>query len=248
MISDPMELLGVPLERARTLPGHWYADGSHHERELGAIFRRGWVGVGCADDVAAPGSFAVTSAGGLPVIVIRDEHGQLRAFLNMCRHRGSPLAEGCGRARVLSCPYHAWMYRLDGSLARAGGVGRPDGFDPADHALRPVQVTTFARSIMVNVDPSAPAFDPGPLVAGLEPVRPRRHGARRAHPVRAALQLEGAAGELLRELPHAVHPLAAADRRLRVPDRVRRSGGDRMGPPARAARPVRASAARPPAR
>ena len=61
------------------------------------------------------------------------------------------------------------MYRLDGSLARAGGVGRPDGFDPADHALHPVQVTTFARSILVDVDPSAPAFDPGPLAAGLAP-------------------------------------------------------------------------------
>ena len=95
----------------------------------------------------------------------------LRAFLNVCRHRGAPLAEGCGRARALSCPYHAWVYRLDGSLARAGGVGQPDGFDPADLALRPVQVTTFARSILVDVDPGAAPFDPGPLAAGLAPYR-----------------------------------------------------------------------------
>ena len=53
----------------------------------------------------------------------------------------------------LSCPYHAWLYRLDGSLARAGGVGQPDGFDAADFGLREIQVATFARSIMVNVDP-----------------------------------------------------------------------------------------------
>ena len=63
-------------------------------------------------------------------------------------------------------------------------------------------------------------------------VRARRPRARRADAVRAGLQLEGPARELLRELPHAVHPLAAADRRLRVPDRVRRAGGDRLGPPA----------------
>ena len=58
--------------------------------------------------------------------------GALRAFLNVCRHRGSPLADGCGNASALSCPYHAWVYRLDGSLARSAGVGEPEGFDPAD--------------------------------------------------------------------------------------------------------------------
>ena len=95
--------------------------------------------------------------------------GTLRAFLNVCRHRGSPLADGCGHARALSCPYHGWVYRLDGSLARAGGVGEPVGFDLADFGLRPVQVTTFARSVLVNLDPEAAPFDPGPLAAGVAP-------------------------------------------------------------------------------
>ena len=89
----------------------------------------------------------------------------------MCRHRGAPLASGCGHARALSCPYHAWLYRLDGSLARAGGVGQPEGFDAADFGLREIQVATFARSIMVNADPSAAPFDPGPLGSGLDPYR-----------------------------------------------------------------------------
>ena len=169
MPDIPIDLLGVPLEQARTLPGHWYADAGHHERELTAIFRTSWVGAGCADDVAAPGSYAATVVGGLPVLVVRDDAGTLRAFLNVCRHRGSPLAAGCGHARALACPYHGWVYRLDGSLARAGGVGRPAGFDPAELSLREVQVTTFARSIMVNVDPDAAPFDPGPLAAGIAP-------------------------------------------------------------------------------
>jgi choline monooxygenase len=165
----PADLLGAPLERARTLPGLWYSDAAHHERELDAIFRTSWVNAGCADDVVEPGSYLATTVGELPVLVVRDDEGTLRAFLNVCRHRGSPLAEGCGHARVLSCPYHAWVYRLDGSLARAGGVGAPLDFDPTDAALRPVQVTTFARSVMVNVDVSAPPFDPGRLAVGLDP-------------------------------------------------------------------------------
>jgi phenylpropionate dioxygenase-like ring-hydroxylating dioxygenase large terminal subunit len=63
------------------------------------------------------------------------------------------------------------VYRLDGSLAKASGVGEPDGFDPLDYGLTPVGVTTFARSVLVNLDPDAPAFDPGPLAAGLDPYR-----------------------------------------------------------------------------
>ncbi len=167
--DTPPGLLGAPLRAARTLPGRCYADPAHPARERDAIFHRQWVGVGCADDVAAPGSYLATTAGRSPVLVTRDQGGQLRAFLNVCRHRGSPLAEGCGQARALSCPYHAWVYRLDGSLARAGGVGEPDGFDPAELGLRSVQVTTFARSLLVNLDPQAAPFDPGPLARGLEP-------------------------------------------------------------------------------
>jgi phenylpropionate dioxygenase-like ring-hydroxylating dioxygenase large terminal subunit len=167
--DTPVGLLGAPLAAARTLPGRWYADPQHHQRELEAIFRRHWIGVGCSDDVATAGSYLATTAGDVPLLVTRDQDGELRAFLNVCRHRGSPLAEGCGSARALSCPYHAWVYRLDGSLARAGGVGEPAGFDPAELALRPVQVTTFARTVMVNLDPDAAPFDPGPLARGLDP-------------------------------------------------------------------------------
>ena len=168
-VDFPSELYGAPLERARTLPGRWYADPEHHAREVTAVFHRRWIGVACADDVAVPGSYVSTSVAGVPVLVTRDAGGTLRAFLNVCRHRGSPLADGCGQARALSCPYHGWVYRLDGTLARAGGVGHPVGFGMADFGLRSVQVTTFARSVLVNLDPEAAAFDPGPLAAGVEP-------------------------------------------------------------------------------
>ena len=160
-----------PLAEARTLPGSWYADAGHHEQELAAVFGRHWVGVACADDVRPPGSFLATAAGKVPVLLVRDGDGTLRAFLNVCRHRGSPLADGCGTARALSCPYHGWVYRLDGTLARAGGVGHPCGFDAADHGLFEVGVTTFARSVLVNLDDDAAPFDPGPLAAALEPYR-----------------------------------------------------------------------------
>jgi phenylpropionate dioxygenase-like ring-hydroxylating dioxygenase large terminal subunit len=172
LAEELAERRDVPVERATTLPGHWYADPEHHALEMERVFGRHWVGVASADDVEKPGRvLATTVAGRVPVLVVRDDEGTLRAFLNACRHRGAPLAEGGNTARALACPYHGWVYRLDGSLARASGVGSPEGFDPADFCLTPVAVTTFARSVLVNLDAGAAPFDPGPLVAGLEPYR-----------------------------------------------------------------------------
>lgn len=161
---------GVTVEQARTLPASWYADPDHFRVEVDAVFHHEWVGVGVTDDVATPGSFLATTVGGtVPIVVTRDEVGTLRAFHNVCRHRAAPVAEGCGDARLLQCPYHAWIYRLDGTLAKAGGIGTPEGFTTDDLPLHEVRVATFARSVFVNLDPDAPDFDPGPLATGLTP-------------------------------------------------------------------------------
>jgi phenylpropionate dioxygenase-like ring-hydroxylating dioxygenase large terminal subunit len=161
--------VGTRLARARTLPGSFYADAAHHSLEMDRVFGQAWVGVGSADDIAGPGSYLACNAGRTPVLVVRDDRGTLRAFLNVCRHRGSPLAEGCGEARALACPYHGWVYRLDGSLARAAGVGQPEGFRTDDYGLREIAVTTFARSVLVNLDRNATPPCAGRLGHGIEP-------------------------------------------------------------------------------
>ncbi|HWL45641.1 MAG TPA: aromatic ring-hydroxylating dioxygenase subunit alpha [Ilumatobacter sp.] len=161
----------------RTLPASWYASRDHFARERDAIFRHGWSCVGVTDDVADPGSYMTADVGGQPVLVVRDTDGTLRAFLNVCRHRGSPLVAtdgepACGHARALGCPYHGWVFRLDGSLSRANGMDGVAGFDPAESALFPVAVTTWARFVFVNPSAGAAAeqpFDLGPLAAALDP-------------------------------------------------------------------------------
>src|ERR1700733_13111710 len=95
---------GVPVERARTLPGSWYADPEHHTIEIERVFRRSWVGVVIDDEGGARGSYFATTVGAVPVLIVRDDAGVLRAFLNACRHRGSPLATDSGTARALQCP------------------------------------------------------------------------------------------------------------------------------------------------
>jgi choline monooxygenase len=170
-VIDPRAVaVPVSLASATTLPAAWYHDAGHHQRELDVIFGRGWSCVGVVDDVSEPGGYvATTSATGLPLLLTRDQQGELRGFVNVCRHRGGPVAEGCGTARALSCAYHAWVYRLDGSLARASGMEGAEGFDPGHHHLYPVSVATWGRFLFVHPQPDAPPLDLGPLATAIDP-------------------------------------------------------------------------------
>ena len=86
-----------------TLPFLWYTDEEILRRERSLIFAHSWQYAGRAEQVAEPASFLATDAGGIPVLVTRDESGAQRAFLNVCRHRGAVLVDGCGTRRTIQC-------------------------------------------------------------------------------------------------------------------------------------------------
>jgi phenylpropionate dioxygenase-like ring-hydroxylating dioxygenase large terminal subunit len=159
------------IATARTLPAAWYATPGHFAAELDRVFRRDWVCAAALDDLPGPGAWTSVSVGGLPVLVVVDRAGEVRAFLNVCRHRAAPLCEPgeVGHGTLVRCPYHSWLYRLDGTLARASGVGSPEGFDVADHSLTPVRTSVWRRWLFVCFDPDAPALDLGPLGAAVDP-------------------------------------------------------------------------------
>ena len=140
----------------RTLPWEWYSDPAVLRLERERIFRRAWQYAGRADQVAEPGAFFTCDAGGVPVVVVRDREGVLRAFLNVCRHRGSLVCEGEGRRETLQCPYHAWTYDLDGSLRAAPRADREPGFDRDVLGLLPATVDTWGPFVFVNPDAAAP--------------------------------------------------------------------------------------------
>src|SRR5262249_37186486 len=139
----------------RTLPFAWYSDEEFLRREPSRIFARSWQYGGRAALVEEPGSYLTTDSGGIPLLVTRDRDGELRAFLNVCRHRGAVLTEGCGRRASIQCHYHAWTYDLDGSLRTAP---RPEGdpeSDTADWSLVPASVGTWGPFLSVNPAPAA---------------------------------------------------------------------------------------------
>ena len=99
-----------------------------------------------------PGDYLTASVVGAEVLVVCGEDGLLRAFHNVCRHRGHILKEGAGRCTRLVCPYHAWSYDLDGSLERAAQVEDLAGFDRAKAALHPIRMEVFHGLLLVNTD------------------------------------------------------------------------------------------------
>jgi len=139
----------------RTLPFDWYSDPAVLRLERERIFRRAWQYAGRADQVAGPGAFFTCDLGGVPVVVVRGKDGELRAFLNVCRHRGSLVCEGEGRRETLQCPYHAWTYGLDGSLRAAPRSDREPGFDKDGLGLVPVSVGAWGPFVFVNPDGDA---------------------------------------------------------------------------------------------
>lgn len=135
----------------RTLAGGYYTAPAYFAREQAAIFRAMWQFVGRADEVPAPGRWIARALAGVRVVVVRGDDDAIRAFHNVCRHRGTLLCAGdAGAARGhLQCPYHAWTYRLDGALHRAPHMDRVDGFDVDDWPLRPVPLATWAGNLFV---------------------------------------------------------------------------------------------------
>jgi phenylpropionate dioxygenase-like ring-hydroxylating dioxygenase large terminal subunit len=154
--------------RARTLPWSWYTDPAVFELEQERIFRRSWQYVARTDEVAEPGSFLATHAGHVPVVLVRDEQGELRAFLNVCRHRGSVICDGSGKRATLQCPYHAWTYGLDGRLVAAPRSDREGGIEHQELGLVPLHLDTWGPFVFVNPDADAP-----PLAETLDEVPER---------------------------------------------------------------------------
>jgi choline monooxygenase len=150
---------------SRTIPWEWYvsSDVLHREQEL--VFRDAWHYAGPVEWVDEPGDRFPAAAGEAPLAVVRGLDGGLRAFLNVCRHRGSVIVKERGRAKTLQCPYHAWTYELDGGLRSAPRSEREPDFDPCELGLRPALVDTWGPFVFVNAD-----VDAAPLSATLGPL------------------------------------------------------------------------------
>lgn len=154
-----------PIEQACGLPGIAYTGQAFYDLERERLFPRAWMGVAFGHQIPEPGDAVPIDCAGVPLILLRDENGAVRAFHNVCRHRAAlVLRAPCKALKTLQCPYHAWTYGLDGALEATpfwDGRKKPKdrNFDPADNGLVPVATGVWLDLIFVNLDGQAKPFE-----------------------------------------------------------------------------------------
>jgi Rieske 2Fe-2S family protein len=168
--EQDIRFLVANRQPGKSLPGAFYTDPDILRYDIELIFGRHWIYVGVEPEVAAPGDTLAVDIGRHAVVVARTETGELRAFHNVCRHRGARLlVAGKASTGNIVCPYHQWTYASDGSLLYAGYM--PESFDTSCHGLKPAHVKSLAGLIFVCVAETAPddfdamAASIGPYVA-----------------------------------------------------------------------------------
>ncbi|NOE19530.1 Rieske 2Fe-2S domain-containing protein [Ruegeria atlantica] len=141
--------------RALSLRKEAYIDANWFEVDRTEILAKSWQWVCHVEKLRTPGSYVATHIAGHPIAVVRDREGVLRAFYNVCKHRAHELLSGEGETTRIMCPYHAWVYKLDGQLVRAPETDHLEDFTPRDICLDAVQVEEFAGFVFVNLDTQA---------------------------------------------------------------------------------------------
>jgi phenylpropionate dioxygenase-like ring-hydroxylating dioxygenase large terminal subunit len=161
-------LAEAPLRNAVAI----YADPAQAARERQRLFREHPLLMGFSSDWASEGAFRTEDHAGVPILIVRGAEGKLRAFLNVCRHRGAKVAQGCGHARLFACPYHAWTYEISGRLR---GIPDARNFPGAREERPSLAALPLAEKYgLVWVIPSPAAdgaaeFDIDPWLSGLGP-------------------------------------------------------------------------------
>src|SRR5579875_3252270 len=149
-----------------SLPQRFYNDPDFFALDIEAIFHRRWLFAGATCEIPKPGDYFTLTIGRSPIVVLRDRAGDIRAFFNTCRHRGSKLCTAeRGRAKKLVCPYHQWSYDLDGRLVAAGHMHKD--FDIGAYTLKPVHARTLGGTIYICLADEPPDF--APYKATVEP-------------------------------------------------------------------------------
>jgi Rieske 2Fe-2S family protein len=138
-----------------SLEGAFYTDPAMHELDVDAVFSNEWLFACNVAEIPRMGDYVTLEIGKTSVVVLRGKDGEVAAFFNTCRHRGSVVCtEPAGHAKRLVCPYHQWVYELDGTLLSARQM--PADFDRRAHGLRPVHVEVICGMVYVCIADEAP--------------------------------------------------------------------------------------------
>ena len=140
---------------SETLPASVYTSEEIYTREVEQIFNKDWYVVGDATRISKPGDFFTVDYFGKSIIIVRGEDGSVRAFLNACRHRGTAIVSGEGNVERFACPYHSWVYSLDGTLLSSMEMQNTQGFEQQSFGLIPVRMESWGVFLFITFDHNA---------------------------------------------------------------------------------------------
>ncbi len=136
-----------------------YLDPQVFETELETVLATTWQYACHVSEIVEAGDYVTFEIAGEPLMTVRGNDGAVRTFFNVCQHRGHQLVSGKGSRKLVVCPYHAWTYKLDGSLHRAPHADGRAGFDAGEICLTGVRTENFNGFVFVNLDERAPSMD-----------------------------------------------------------------------------------------
>ena len=155
----PINFCANPQD-AWTIPARFYTDSQAFEHEKERIFANSWICVAHGSEVARPNDYITREIIGENIVIVRGRDNILRAFYNVCPHRGHQLLSGEGKAKnVITCPYHAWAFKLDGNLAHARNCENVANFDSEKATLVPVRLEEYAGFVFINMNPQAESVE-----------------------------------------------------------------------------------------
>ena len=160
----------LPVGRATNPPATWYTQRELFLLEKSTVFANHWQFVGRVDQLRATGDYFTGTFLGDPYVVTRDEDGDVRAYHNVCRHRGTCVARGEGKTKRFVCPYHGWTYALDGRLLAAPRMDGAENFDCAEISLAALPVSQWGPFVFLHfgTDRESP---PPPVESLLRPLQ-----------------------------------------------------------------------------
>lgn len=147
----PEDLSQKPIERAETIPSDWYTSSEILALEKETLFCSHWQLACHMSQLPDKGDILTLEVADNPVLIVRDDDNKIRAFYNVCKHRGGPVAVKKGTTSVLQCQYHGWTYLLDGSLRGVPQFNKVDLFDKKDYGLEPIRLNVFQDLVFINL-------------------------------------------------------------------------------------------------
>ncbi|HEY6122119.1 MAG TPA: aromatic ring-hydroxylating dioxygenase subunit alpha [Pyrinomonadaceae bacterium] len=148
------------LENAWTIPASWYTNEDLYDCELKTVFARSWQFAARMDQLTAPGNYVTTDVAGEPIVVVRGNDNQPRAFFNVCRHHAAAvMTDKEGTAPHLRCPYHGWTYSLEGELKGCPDFAGVCNFDRSANGLVPVEFAEWEQWMFIRLEPGSESLN-----------------------------------------------------------------------------------------